>query len=66
MRRGNLNLRGYSMAKATDSDATEKIIRKLRAEMMPPPGSKRPTGDTLLALVETLEQTMDAVPVWRR
>ncbi|WP_396214186.1 DUF1592 domain-containing protein [Gemmatimonas sp.] len=63
MRRGNLNLRGYSMAKATDSDATEKIIRKLRAEMMPPPGSKRPTGDTLLALVETLEQTMDAVPV---
>jgi hypothetical protein len=63
MRRGNLNLRGYSLAKATDSDATEKIIRKLRAEMMPPPGSKRPAGDTLLALVETLEQTMDAVPV---
>jgi Protein of unknown function (DUF1592)/Protein of unknown function (DUF1588)/Protein of unknown function (DUF1595)/Protein of unknown function (DUF1585)/Protein of unknown function (DUF1587) len=62
MRRGNLNLRGYSIAKATGSDATEKMIRKLRAEMMPPPGSKRPTGDTLLALVETLEQTMDAVP----
>jgi hypothetical protein len=63
MRRGNLNLRGYSLATATESDATEKIIRKLRAEMMPPPGSKRPTGDTLLALVETLEQTMDAKPV---
>ena len=63
MRRGNLSLRGYSVAKATESDATEKIIRKLRAEMMPPPGSKRPTGDTLLALVETLEQTMDAVPI---
>ena len=63
MRRGNLNLRGYSLATATESDATEKIIRKLRAEMMPPPGSKRPTGDTLLALVETLEQTMDAKPI---
>ncbi len=63
MRRGNLNLRGYSLAAATESDATEKIIRKLRAEMMPPPGSKRPGGDTLLALVETLEQTMDARPV---
>ena len=63
MRRGNLNLRGYSLAGATESDATEKIIRKLRAEMMPPPGSKRPGGDTLLALAETLEQTMDAKPI---
>ena len=63
MRRGNLNLRGYSLASATGSDATEKIIRKLRAEMMPPPGSKRPGGDTLLALAETLEQTMDARPI---
>jgi len=63
MRRGNLSLKGYSIANATQSDATEKMIRKLRAEMMPPPGSKRPTGDTLLALVETLESTMDAVPV---
>ena len=63
MRRGNLSLKGYSIANATQSNATEKIIRKLRAEMMPPPGSKRPTGDTLLALVETLESTMDAVPV---
>jgi hypothetical protein len=64
MRRGNLNLRGYSVTKAPDAaDVTEKIIRKLRAEMMPPPGSKRPGGDTLLALAETLEQTMDAAPV---
>ncbi|NCW45682.1 MAG: hypothetical protein EBV77_09520, partial [Gemmatimonadaceae bacterium] len=63
MRRGNLSLKGYSIATATQSDATEKMIRKLRAEMMPPPGSKRPGGDTLLALVETLESTMDAAPV---
>jgi hypothetical protein len=38
---------------------TEKIIRKLRAEMMPPPGSRRPSADTLKALVETLETLVD-------
>ncbi|WP_291158264.1 DUF1592 domain-containing protein [Gemmatimonas sp. UBA7669] len=64
MRRGNLNLRGYRIDGASDSMATtEKIIRKLRAEMMPPPGSRRPKGDTLTALAETLEQIMDAEPV---
>jgi hypothetical protein len=58
--RGNLSLRGYSVDSATSAVAlNEKIIRKLRADMMPPPGSRRPQGDTLLALVETLEQTLD-------
>jgi hypothetical protein len=61
MKRGNLNLRSYAIDAAPQAtDVTEKMIRKLRAEMMPPPGSKRPGGDTLLALVETLEQTVDA------
>ena len=64
MKRGNLNLRGWSVGEATAQlDVTEKMIRKLRAEMMPPPGSKRPGGDTLLALVETLETTVDAAPI---
>jgi hypothetical protein len=64
MRRGNLELRSYRVGQPHEAaDVTEKIIRKLRAEMMPPPGSKRPAGDTLLALVETLEQEMDAAPV---
>ena len=35
------------------------MIRKLRTAMMPPPGRPRPGADTLLALVETLEQTVD-------
>ncbi|MBL0938958.1 MAG: DUF1592 domain-containing protein [Gemmatimonadaceae bacterium] len=62
--RGNLSLRGYTIANAVDSSAlTEKIIRKLRAEMMPPPGSRRPAGDTLLALAETLEDLRDAEPI---
>jgi hypothetical protein len=64
MNRGNLNLRGYSVEKADATvEVTEKIIRKLRAEMMPPPGSRRPQGDTLVALAETLEQLRDASPV---
>ena len=35
------------------------MIRKLRAEMMPLPGAPRPGGDTLRALVETIEQVID-------
>jgi hypothetical protein len=60
MKRGNLNLRGYVVDSAfADAVTSEKMIRKLRAQMMPPPGSKRPTGDTLVALVETLEKIID-------
>ena len=40
-------------------DVAEKSIRKLRTAMMPPPTARKPAGDTLLALVETLEQTVD-------
>jgi hypothetical protein len=58
--KGNLNLQTYNVDSAYDRlSATEKIIRKLRSDMMPPPGSRRPGGDTLLALVETLEQVVD-------
>ncbi|HYV98470.1 MAG TPA: DUF1592 domain-containing protein [Gemmatimonadaceae bacterium] len=58
--RGNLSLEQYDVTTATDHIATtEKMIRKLRAQMMPPPRAKRPQGDTLLALVETLEQVID-------
>src|SRR3989304_6289099 len=35
------------------------MIRKLRAGMMPPPGVPRPGGDTMLALVETIERRLD-------
>jgi hypothetical protein len=60
LRRGNLNLRGYAVDSAFESpEVSEKMIKALRTQMMPPPGSKRPTGDTLLALTETLERVMD-------
>src|SRR5215470_1505651 len=59
-KKGNLSLKGYDIDSATnDLAVSEKIIRKLRAQMMPPPESRKPGGDTLLALVETLEQTID-------
>ena len=46
---GNLSIEGYDIARADTARAkSEKMIRKLRAEMMPPPGLARPAGDTLL------------------
>src|SRR5262245_44766379 len=55
-----LTLQGFDVAKAAENaPVSERMIRKLRAGMMPPPGMPRPAGDTLLALVETLERIVD-------
>ena len=57
---GNLTLQGFDVAEATaDAEVAEKMIRKLRLGMMPPPGMPRPGGDTLATLVETLEDVID-------
>lgn len=57
---GNLSLSTFDVLTAPQTPAiAEKIIVKLRAEMMPPPGVPRPGGDTLTTLVETLEAIMD-------
>src|SRR5689334_5875579 len=40
---GNLSLTKFDIAKAYENaEVSEKMIRKLRAGMMPPPGSRRP------------------------
>ncbi len=58
--RGNVSLEGYAVDSAFENiEVTEKVIRKLRTQMMPPPTSRKPGGDTLMALAETLEQTID-------
>ena len=58
--RGNLSLEGFDVEAAHEqAETAEKMIVKLRLEMMPPPGQKRPSADTLLALVETLETVVD-------
>jgi hypothetical protein len=57
---GNLSLEGFDVGAAADRPETaEKMIHKLRAQMMPPPGMPRPPADTLRMLVETLESVMD-------
>ncbi len=57
---GNTTLQGFEVENATDNAQTaERMIMKLRAGMMPPPGFPRPGGDSLVALVETLESTLD-------
>ena len=58
--KGNLNLEGFNVDSSTaDIEVSEKVIRKLRTAMMPPPTSRKPGGDTLVALVETMEQVID-------
>jgi hypothetical protein len=62
-RSGNLSLETFDVAHIADTaqtaDTAEKMIRKLRSKMMPPPGARRPAAETLRALVETLESTLD-------
>jgi hypothetical protein len=69
---GGLVLAGYDAATTRDNgELTEKMIRKLRARMMPPAGAPRPDDAAIMAMVHTLEGTMDAVaaaaprPGWR-
>ena len=58
---GNLTLAGFDIDDlAARAETVEKMILKLRAGMMPPPGMPRPVGDTLELLVSTLEDRMDA------
>ena len=57
---GNLSLQAFAVENASDrAEDAEKMIRKLRAGMMPPPGIPRPSPDTLLSLVQTLESVVD-------
>src|SRR6266508_3664269 len=69
---GGLALVGFDAAAVTShADVAEKMIRKLRAGMMPPPGARRPDVPTIAALVDALETTIDAAaatnpnPGWR-
>ena len=57
---GNLTLSDFDVEQAAArAETAEKMIVKLRAGMMPLPGAPRPSPDTLLALVETLESLID-------
>lgn len=63
---GNLSLETFAVEEADQqAETAEKMILKLRAGLMPPPGARRPEGDTLLTLVETLETVIDATAAAR-
>ncbi len=58
---GGLTLASFDAAQAAQhADLTEKMIRKLRAGMMPPAGARRPDAATIMALAEALESRVDA------
>jgi hypothetical protein len=57
---GRVTMQSFAVEKADEqAETAERMIRKLRAGMMPPPGAPRPSPDTLQALVETLETIVD-------
>ena len=58
--RGNLSLEDFDISRATENAETiERMIRKVRAGMMPPPGIRAPAGDTLAQFAALLEDVMD-------
>jgi len=60
MMTGNMSLTGFAVEEASEhAETAEKMVRKLRAGMMPPRGMPRPQGDTLQALTLALEENLD-------
>ncbi|MGQ0734827.1 MAG: DUF1592 domain-containing protein [Acidobacteriota bacterium] len=70
-RAGGLSLAAFDAARADHEPAAEKMIRKLRAGMMPPAGARRPADEVLTALAQVLEDRIDRAaalapnPGWR-
>jgi cytochrome c551/c552 len=69
---GGLSLAAFDAATIDQhTDVAEKIIRKLRTGMMPPPNAKRPDATTVKAFIDTLETRIDRLaalnpnPGWR-
>ena len=59
--KGELSLDTFDVAKAADHpEVAEKMVRKLRAGMMPPKTAAQPDRAARMALVTALETTLDA------
>ena len=57
---GGLSLAAFDAAKIEENgELTEKMIRKLRAGMMPPAGARRPEPAVIKAMVTSFESRMD-------
>ena len=60
LKTGGLELDKLSLQKVgPDAETWEKVVRKLRAGMMPPAGAKRPDRATLDALASSVETALD-------
>jgi hypothetical protein len=59
-RAGSLTLAAFDAADIEhNGEVAEKMIRKLRAGMMPPPGARRPDASALLAMATSFETRLD-------
>src|SRR6185436_7088654 len=60
---GGLSLASFDAAKvghdAQVAEVAEKMIRKLRSGMMPPPQARRPEGATLASFAASMETKLD-------
>ena len=64
--KGGLTLETFDPSHAEQNAAVaEKMIRKLRAGMMPPPGADRPETAALQAFAESLESRLDSAAAAR-
>ncbi len=64
LRRGELSFDTFDAARAAERpEVAEKMVRKLRAGMMPPRTARQPDAATRLALVTALERALDAAAV---
>jgi hypothetical protein len=62
LRSGGMTLTALNSAHPEQSaELAEKVIRKLRAGMMPPPGAPRPDAGTIKAFAGSLESALDRV-----
>jgi len=60
LKTGNLSLEHISIDRAgVDAETLEKVIRKVRAGLMPPAGAKRPDRATLDAFAGSIESAID-------
>jgi hypothetical protein len=63
--RGGLVLEGFDVSEApAHADIAERMIKKLRAGMMPPSGARRPEEAALLEIATELENRLDEA--WRK
>ena len=61
LRSGNMSLEGFAVAATLDHPAlAERMVRKLRAGLMPPAGVRRPAEAALTGLAAALETRLDA------